>query len=448
MNDPTTRDPNEAWLDQQQTAALDDPPPAEPAAPVEEPAPLPVVANLTPGLAPDVPVIPPSSEMEAIAQMAVTLAAADAVPAALRRKPNDVFLVLCTARDLGVALTTAMREFHVIDGKVTLSPKVKLAMVRSSGLGRIWADPGNNAETATWYGERRDMPGVVQASTFTMAEAMNVPARERGANIKLGEKSNWKAYPKRMLSWRALGYLLDDVFPEVGTGLYSPDELGALTNEDGDPIEVSAVESLHGMAGGRAAAAPEPEKPSEEDAAELARRLAAIRTNDDAKAELMAWWQERDLPPARKLSARQVPTVLARVNAIETKYGITVEEPAEEAPADDAEPDAPTAAESGDEAVEPGEVEATFSDETTAPTAEGISEIAELAENGDAIGWLIARAKIMNRKSIERASKAANVDLPADLNDARRWWCEYHAEAMGTAIVRILQASPWSAAEA
>ncbi len=441
MNDPTTRDPNEAWLDQQQTAALDDPPPAEPAAPVEEPAPLPVVANLTPGLAPDVPVIPPSSEMEAIAQMAVTLAAADAVPAALRRKPNDVFLVLCTARDLGVALTTAMREFHVIEGKVTLSPKVKLAMVRSSGLGRIWADPGNDAETATWYGERRDMPGVVQASTFTMAEAMNVPARERGANIKLGEKSNWKAYPKRMLSWRALGYLLDDVFPEVGTGLYSPDELGALTNEDGEPIEVSAVESLHGMAGGRAAAAPEPEKPSEEDAAELARRLAAIRTNEDAKAELMAWWQERDLPVARNLSARQVPTVLARVNAIETKYGITAEEPADEPPSDGA----PAAETPGDETVEPGEVEATFSDETTAPTAEQIAEIAELADSGDVVGWLIARAKIMNRPSIARDAKRYGVDLPDDLNAARRWWCEHQASEIASGLLAVLSASPWAA---
>lgn len=56
-----------------------------------------------------------------------------------------------------------------------------------------------------------------------------------------------------MLSWRALGYLLDEAVPEVGTGLYSPDELGAVTDEEGSPvIDVTEVGQVDGM--------PEPER--------------------------------------------------------------------------------------------------------------------------------------------------------------------------------------------
>jgi len=81
---------------------------------------------------------PERLEMNDLASMAVTLAFADLVPKPLRGKPNDVFMVLLTARDLGVRVTTALREFHVIDGKLTLSPKVRLAMVNEQGAGKGW----------------------------------------------------------------------------------------------------------------------------------------------------------------------------------------------------------------------------------------------------------------------------------------------------------------------
>jgi hypothetical protein len=210
---------------------------------------LPVRTGAVGSVLGDLPVIPSTNETTAIAQLANTLAYANACPSALRGKPNDVFLVLLTARDLGVSLTTAMREFHVIEGKVTLSPKVKLAMVRQAGLGKIWPDPANDHNAATWHGERADMPGVVVSSTFTLADAKRAG---------MDGKQNWRNYPARMMSWRAVGYLLDDLFAEVGTGLYQPDELGAVTDGDGEPIDVQAVESLPGLRGGRAPAPPDP----------------------------------------------------------------------------------------------------------------------------------------------------------------------------------------------
>jgi hypothetical protein len=265
-------------------------PEPEPAAAPEPEAPAAEIVRyerpsaMIPGI--DLPVIPGGDEMKNIAALAVTLAGAAAVPRALQGKPNDVFQVLLTARDLGVALTTAMREFHVIDGRVTLSPKVKLAMVNERGAREgwaIWPDPDNDELSATWYATRADRPGLTFHSTFTLQQAKLA---------KLEGKDNWKSYPQRMVSWRALGYLLDDVFPEVATGIYSPDELGGMTDAEGNYIEVSATEPLQGMKaprGSQAGGDPDGELAPEDDRFLLACRIAALP--EESREALRERWK-------------------------------------------------------------------------------------------------------------------------------------------------------------
>jgi hypothetical protein len=303
------------------------------------------------------PVVPMQNELSTLAQMAVTISAAATAPKALQGKPNDAFMVLLTARDVGVALTTAIREFHVIDGKVTLSPKVKLAMVKQQKVGRVFphqpprpipdpdaeggfrwklcdcgSDGAANGDTeATWHAERSDEPGILHSSTFTIEMAQRVKARENQRNITLAEKSTWQQYPQRMLSWRALGYLLDDVFPEVGTGLYSPDEMGAVTDEDGVPLidvvgSADPVRGTRAPAGRRtAAAAAEVEYASKEAIAALKARIAAISTLPEARAALLSLWTATredgspTLPPVDQLEARQLSRAEGMVKSIEDR---------------------------------------------------------------------------------------------------------------------------------
>jgi len=252
--------------------------------------------------------MPTGVELRDIAATAVTLARAGVIPDALRGKPNDLFAVLLTARDLGVALTTAIREFHVIKGRVTLSPKVRLAMVNQVGQTKgweVWPDPGNNAEVATWHAIKN---GRAHRFTLTMAEMQDVIDLE--TKKALVDKQNWKSYGRNMLKWRALGYLLDEVFPEVGTGIYSPDEMGAVTDEDGNYIDVDAVPAFDGMAGA--------DRTASRDAMDsIAARIKALP--DPARKELGEEWQRWDYPKIAQLRQSQVGGVNGLLDRIEAK---------------------------------------------------------------------------------------------------------------------------------
>jgi hypothetical protein len=299
--------------------------------------------------------IPLREELAGTAAMAVTLARAQVVPAALRNQPHNVFAVLLTGRELGVAPMTAVRNFHVIDGQVTIPPKFKMGQVRKMGLGTVYphsgprrmpcprladpehggdcaacrgegfvvkvcpcgsSEPDNDGERAVWHAERKDTPGIIFTSGYSIEEA---------DSAGLISKSNWKMYPARMLSHRAAGYLLDDAFSEVATGLYTPDELGAVTDEDGNVIDVDSTESLIAPAKSTA-------PPAQPDVlAEFKRRIAKL--TPEAKARLADEWKARpDLPKLDDLRYTQQTVVAALIAAAEKESKPALEPAADAAP--------------------------------------------------------------------------------------------------------------------
>ena len=76
------------------------------------------------------------------------------------------------------------------------------------------------------------------------AHVKNQTRRGRGGSTyqACGCNQGYITYPARMLWWRCSGYVADDVFPEAGLGLYSPEELGAVVDDEGRPIDVAHVE--------------------------------------------------------------------------------------------------------------------------------------------------------------------------------------------------------------
>jgi hypothetical protein len=345
--------------DTQPTDTVPEPPtdaPAEPTPPTAEPAEpgtgLAPAADTLHDLAHGLDLMPAVAELQGLAALAVTLAAANAIPADLRGRPNDVFLVLLTGRELGLAPTAALRNLYIVNGKVTLPPKVRKAMVTKRGLGRVWPhagprriptdpgeperwrlcpcgsdDPDNDAERATWHATRADEDHqVTYTFSFGKADALRAssnPKNDRSDTNNLWHKYEAQGYPQRMVSWRALGYLLDDVFSEVGTGLYAPDEVGAMADEEGNAIiDVTTTDPFPGHAAPRGHNAPPPPPPamaSDDERADLARRIANLPP--EAKQALHGLWTNSDgVEPVAALAVlpqRQLARAKAMVRSVE-----------------------------------------------------------------------------------------------------------------------------------
>lgn len=236
---------------------------------------------------PDLPVIAPENEFRALAMQAKMLSGSSLVPSALRGKPHDVLLILMTGRDLGIAPTAALRKCYVVDGQVTIAPMLKSALVKMKGAGCIRPAPDNDAEHATAIAYDPDGKEIAR-HTVTWDDVKDVTINSSGK--KLIAKDNWKNYPKRMLYHRASGYLVDDIWPEIGLGIYSPDEIGAITDEEGHVIDVKEVRVVDGFE--RKEDAP-PEMISDDVAQALTDRARALPA--EAVAALKAQFLEREI---------------------------------------------------------------------------------------------------------------------------------------------------------
>lgn len=235
-------------------------------------------------------VLPTENEFRNLAVQARTLAASNLVPGALRNKPADVLLVLMTGRDLGIAPTAALRKCYVVDGQVTIAPALKIALLRIKGLGMVRpaADNDEKHATAIVY----DQHSVELARVTVTMEQMQRVKYGKNRQFNLTEKDNWKNYPHRMLWWRAATQAVDDFFPEVAFGIYCPEEIGALTDEEGEVIELDSVEVPTGYESRGPRQSTEPEKITDDESTTLRNRASALPT--EAKEELRGWARGRD----------------------------------------------------------------------------------------------------------------------------------------------------------
>lgn len=157
--------------------------------------------------------------------LAKVLAVSDLLPGHLRGTPANVLVVLQGARALDVPAFWALQSMHVIDGKLGLTAELMRALVVRAGHAvRVVERTDTHAVVEI---QRRDRADAYRAE-FTMAEA---------AAAGLSGKANWKRYPKAMLVARATSIAVRDECPDVLFGVvYTPDELGVVTDAEGDPV--------------------------------------------------------------------------------------------------------------------------------------------------------------------------------------------------------------------
>jgi hypothetical protein len=203
---------------------------------------------------------------------AQALAQSNLLPAQYRLKPANVLWALEYGRTIGLTPMAAITGVHVIEGKPTASAGLISGLVRRAGHRlRVRGDDTKAVVEIV----RSDDPDYTFRTEWTL---------DRARTAGLTNKSVWKQYPAAMLKARAVAECARDACEEVLFGLhYTPEELGAEVNEEGEVLSVTTVTT--------------PTTPTPAEGIPVADTTAA------AQADVDRQWQTWALDAARKATA-------------------------------------------------------------------------------------------------------------------------------------------------
>jgi hypothetical protein len=250
----------------------------------------------------DTPGIPGRDEFLSLAMQARMLSLSGAAPEAIRDDPYVAFHVAMAGRDLNLSPTAAMALIDVIKThrgyQISMSPQLVNGQIARLGLGRIV--PGERTkERAVAIAISPDGEKLGETE-FTWEDAQDAslvgkqcqPGDHKRVNGKCGCNQGYITYPKRMLWWRAAGFCADDYFPEATLGYYSPEELGAVVDDEGRPIDPTQVELPPGyeLPAGKGPASSAGEPAEYADIFWMKVIIAALPA--DAKAEFNTRWAD------------------------------------------------------------------------------------------------------------------------------------------------------------
>lgn len=279
------------------------------------------------------PGIPGRDEFLSLAAQARILCMSAAAPPAVKNNPHLAFHIAMIGRDLRISPSAALEQIDVIakgendaNPKLSLSPQLLNGQIRRLGLGRIVrVSLTDTSCVAAAIGPRDLDPNcgwpvkrdthvegcacdVLGTGEYTWDDAMIARLvdercpdpkhhwRKAGTdgknyNDRCDCRGGWLNYPRRMLWWRTSGFVTDDFFPEAGLGLYTAEELGAVVDVDGRPVDPSTVEL---PAGYEPPPPPPPPPPADLDELwSLQERINALPTQE--RDDLRARWQQSRL---------------------------------------------------------------------------------------------------------------------------------------------------------
>lgn len=170
--------------------------------------------------------VAPHMNMNDKMQYAQALAQASLLPKQYQRNPGNVLLAVELGESLGIPPIQAINTVHVIEGKPSASSGLISALVRRAGHTlRVKGDD----HSATAEIVRSDDPDFTYSVTWDMS---------RARNAGVTGKDNWKKYPAAMLKARAITEVARDACQEALMGVqYTPEELGATVDQDGNVVE-------------------------------------------------------------------------------------------------------------------------------------------------------------------------------------------------------------------
>lgn len=135
-------------------------------------------------------------------------------------KPESILVAMQLGAELGLTPMASLQNIAVINGRPGIFGDAALALVRASGLMESYSEelvgvPGTDSYGYRVTTTRRGNPP--HTDLFTVSDAKLA---------KLwGKAGPWTDYPKRMLKWRARGFVLRDIYGDVLKGLHTAEEL-------------------------------------------------------------------------------------------------------------------------------------------------------------------------------------------------------------------------------
>lgn len=161
-------------------------------------------------------VMRPKSLTEAM-ELADMLARSSFVPQQFRGSPGDVMAAIAYGAEVGLAPLAALQSVAVVNGKPCLYGDALLGVCQAApGFESIEETIEGEGDhmTAVCIVRRRGMPPHEQR--FSVADA-------KKAGL-WGKKGPWQDYTKRMMTMRARGFALRNVFADALKGLISREE--------------------------------------------------------------------------------------------------------------------------------------------------------------------------------------------------------------------------------
>lgn len=163
-------------------------------------------------------------------EQASTLVPTGFLPEAIKT-PQQALAIMLTGKELGLPPMQSLRGVHVIKGTPTIKPELMLALCVQRIKGFKYQFKDCDANSATFVCSRPELLEPYE-STFTMDDAKRAG---------LTSNQSWSKYPGNMLRWRAVANALHVVAPDVLVGVYTPEEIGAEVDAEGEIVNTESA---------------------------------------------------------------------------------------------------------------------------------------------------------------------------------------------------------------
>jgi hypothetical protein len=225
---------------------------------------------------------------------------------------------MLAGRELGFGPIQSMTGVDIIQGQVAVKPKLLASAIQRSPHFRYRVTEHTEDHCSIEFYEDGELAGV---STFTIADA---------TKAGLAGKTSWKQYPRNMLWARAMSnganWYCAGIF---GGPVYTPEELGAEVNGDGEIVgpvgEIPASPGAQAQAPGSGSAVP-PQSPTSTETLDDAIRRGAIAVEAPETPSAATEVSEAESPTPQAPSATEAqegPTAGAQTpSELARSYGI------------------------------------------------------------------------------------------------------------------------------